>query len=146
MLKLFRDKAVSKGVAQRTTIALTLIILLGLMFPRGEAIELDYKVGAIWARKDLIAPFSFPIFRDEREYAEEVETAKRGVYPVFERDRVSTNDAIAALDTFFLRLEEAISWRRNDTPQGRGSATPASADSAVFPRLASQLKVPFSEL
>ena len=83
-----------KGILTRETlgkigIAVVLTVILALMFPRGESVDFEYKVGAVWARKDLIAPFSFPILRDDKEYARDVEAAKRKVFDVFERDTLA---------------------------------------------------------
>jgi len=137
--KYFRPEWFSQSAIIKALIAVALTGALALMFPRGESIDLDYKVGAVWARKDLIAPFSFPILRDEREYAHDVEEAKKKVYDVFESD-TSANES--ALDTFFARLEEALAARARlrAAPRRHGAA-----DSAKFASLASSLDIPFSD-
>ena len=57
----------------RVLIAACLVVVLALMFPRGEEIDVDYKIGAVWVQKDLIAPFSFALLRDEAEYKRDVD-------------------------------------------------------------------------
>jgi hypothetical protein len=52
------------------------------MFPRFESVETDYSVGMIWSKEDLIAPFSFPIYKSEQVYQREVAEAKSKVYPI----------------------------------------------------------------
>lgn len=102
-----RRRALSKDIAIKTALAVGLFVLLGLMFPRGEAIELDYKVGAVWAQEDLYSPFSFPITRDEKEYNNEIEVARANVYPVFVRDETVADKQLHSLGEFFVHLKEA---------------------------------------
>ena len=40
-------------------LAVVTVILIVLMFPKGESIESEVSVGAIWIHDDLIASFSF---------------------------------------------------------------------------------------
>ncbi|MBI5472444.1 MAG: HDIG domain-containing protein [Ignavibacteriae bacterium] len=125
----------TKEIAVKGAIALTLVVLLGLMFPRGEAIEFEYKVGGVWAQDDLYAPFSFPILRDQQEYLKEVDDAKKNVYPVFERIDSLMKVQQLELEKFFARLDEALRVRKDV------ARTAAAADSARFVQLASQLQV-----
>jgi hypothetical protein len=140
--KYVRAEWFSQSVLIKALIAVSLITALAFLFPRGESIDLDYKVGAVWARKDLIAPFSFPILRDEREYAHDVEEAKKKVYDVFERDSASTDSQPAVLDAFFARLQDALETRAQIH---RGGRRHSAADSARFSELASSLDIPFSD-
>ena len=140
--KYFRAEWFSQGVLVKALIAIALTGALALLFPRGESIDLDYKVGAVWARKDLIAPFSFPIFRDEREYAHDVEEAKKQVYDVFERDSAATDSQPVLLDAFFARLQEALEIRAQIR---RGVHRHSGVDSTKFSDLASSLDIPFSD-
>lgn len=140
--KYFRPEWFSQSVLVKALIAVSLIGVLALLFPRGESIDLDYKVGTVWARKDLIAPFSFPILRDEREYSHDVEEAKKNVYDVFERDSATSDSQPVVLDAFFTRLEEALEARAQIHREGRRHG---GADSARFSALASSLDIPFSD-
>lgn len=65
-------------------IGLVTAVLITAMFPRYETIEADYTVGMVWSKEDLIAPFSFPIYKSDAVYLQEVEEAKIKVLPVFE--------------------------------------------------------------
>jgi putative nucleotidyltransferase with HDIG domain len=134
-----------KTVASKIIIALLLSILLALLFPRGESIEFDYKVGAIWAQNDLIAPFSFPILRDERAYQQDVEEARKNVYDVFERDSAETDRDLSQLKTFFREVREALLLREAYVRDERISAPEASQDSAEFTTAARRLSIPLSE-
>jgi len=110
-----RGLHLARSDAAKLGIALGLTILLGLMFPRGEQIEVDARVGAIWAQRDLIAPFSFPINRDELEYAQDVAEARRSVYPVFERDSTASVEYHATIARAFFHLDSALSIPPSDT-------------------------------
>lgn len=80
-------------------IAASVITLVVLMFPRGEAIEYEYKAGSIWVEKDLIAPFSFPIYKEELQYEKEKREAASNVYPIFGRSGHSEEVQRESLET-----------------------------------------------
>ena len=113
LLQLIRRIPVSRDLLLKASIFLGLIALIAFLFPRGETLDLEYKVGQVWARKDLIAPFSFPIYRDERDYIADVNAAKAKVYPVFERRPGLVDEYLARLDYLFERIGEgAADWTR----------------------------------
>lgn len=131
-------------LAVRILLVAGLLVVLALMFPRGESLELDFKVGAIWAQKDLIAPFAFPIFRDEREYGRDVAEAKQKVLQVFERDTLVSKRQLQRLDEFFRRTADAIKVSRqyqHDVSRGDASA---KDDSVLFDKLSTSLDIPFT--
>ncbi len=143
--RLAQRVAASGDLIVKIAIGLTVAVVLGLLFPRGEAIELEYKVGAIWSQRDLIAPFSFPILRDEREYAADLDAAKKKMFLVFERDTAATAAQLARLQTFCDTLTEAVNdWNthRATLHRKRGNL---QADSARFAAAASKLDIPFTE-
>lgn len=74
-----------KGIKRKILIGLITIILIVIMFPKGESIEYEVTEGTIWINDDLIAPFSFPIIKDKTVYQNEVKVAEESVYPVFLR-------------------------------------------------------------
>jgi putative nucleotidyltransferase with HDIG domain len=129
----------------RIALGILLVVLLALMLPRAESLQLEYKVGAIWAQKDLIAPFSFPILREEKEYAKDVEEARKNVYEVFERDTQAVTLYAAKLDQFIDRLNEALALRAEMRKALRLRIPLASDDSARFGRVAAALDIPFTE-
>lgn len=70
----------------RIVIGFTTVLLIALMFPKGESLEAEVTEGMVWIKDDLIAPFSFPILKDEEIYKAEVRASVQSVYPVFFRD------------------------------------------------------------
>jgi putative nucleotidyltransferase with HDIG domain len=141
--KLLKKTTQSRDMLIKGVTGLLLVCVIALMLPRGESVELDYKVGAVWAQKDLIAPFSFPIFRDEKDYQRDTSEARNNVYGVFERDTAAADGRIRALDTFFLRLKEVLAARERARPRDAGSAS--AEDSARFNTLATALDIPFND-
>ena len=131
-------------LAARVLLVAGLLIALALMFPRGESLELEFKVGAIWAQKDLIAPIAFPIFRDEREYGRDVAEAKQKVLQVFERDTLVATRQLQRLDEFFRRTAEAVKVSRQYQHDVRRGDVAAIEDSMLFDRLSTSLDIPFT--
>jgi hypothetical protein len=142
---LARKIANSSEFFLKVLIAGVTVALLALMFPRGESLPLEYKIGAVWAQKDLIAPFSFPILREEREYARDVEEARRKTYQVFERDSLAQATDARRISEFFLRLAEALDLRAESRRSQRARALSAREDSLRFVQQAALLEIPFTE-
>ncbi len=135
-----RNLRFSRSTWARAVILLGLSFSLAALFPVGAPIEFDYDVGGVWAQKDLIAPFSFPIYRDEREYSRDVEEAKKRVYTVFERDPRVEEKQQQRIRALFNRLEEILTLQRT-VRHGSGS----SRDSLRLVTLISGLEIPFSD-
>jgi putative nucleotidyltransferase with HDIG domain len=129
----------SRELATKVALALALVVLVGLLFPRGEAIETEYKVGGLWPQNDLYAPFSFPILRDPQEYQRDVEAAQTRVYPVFERDAHLVEQQIEQVRNFFARLREAL------RAQERRRRSHDPSDSVQAALLLSQMDIKFLE-
>ncbi|HEX9007505.1 MAG TPA: HDIG domain-containing protein [Bacteroidota bacterium] len=143
-LSLLKRVFLAKNVLTKILIAASLTFLLALLFPRGEAIEADYKVGAIWSQKDLIAPFSFPILRDDKEYQADVDSARAATFDVYERDTLETESQLQHVNDFFRQLQDAAQLRET-LLRDRHRGARGAADSAAFQRAAASLSIPFSE-
>jgi len=50
-----------RGILLKLLLGFVTVIIIVIMFPKGESIEFEISEGAIWLYSDLIAPFSFPI-------------------------------------------------------------------------------------
>lgn len=72
-------------------IILITILLIVLMFPKGESIESETTIGSIWIQDDLIASTTFPILKDTEIYEREKQLAANAVIPIFYLD-----DSVAA--------------------------------------------------
>ncbi|HQI40638.1 MAG: hydrolase [Ignavibacteriales bacterium UTCHB2] len=82
------------GLKRKLIIGIVTVILIVMMFPKGESIEFEVSEGAIWTNDDLIAPFSFPIIKDKQEYLNEVAAAEKSVYPVFNNYAEKRSDSL----------------------------------------------------
>lgn len=130
----FRLKNFSPQMGVKALIASGTVLLLALMFPRSDALDLDYKAGGVWTRGDLFAPFAFPVNRDKREYDQEVEAAREKVYPVFIRDEAAADEQARRFDAFFRQLRDAVEAHRR-----LHAAERTSRDSAHFAQLTEKL-------
>ncbi len=93
-------------------IAFITVILITAMFPKYETIETDYMVGMVWSKEDLIAPFSFPVYKSESVYKREVEEAQSKVFPVFDVNLAKSNESnwLDSLNVQFTKLIKAVEY------------------------------------
>ncbi len=89
----------------RFTIAIVTVLLIVLMFPKGESIESEVNVGSIWIHDDLIASFTFPILKDPIVYKAEIKDAEASVFPVFINANKNGNDidSVNKYNSFLLK-------------------------------------------
>lgn len=92
------------GIKRKIIIGLITVILIVMMFPKGESIESEVTEGAIWTNDDLIAPFSFPIIKEKQTYQKEVLDAERSVYPVFNSFTSKNNDSLKAFAAYIISV------------------------------------------
>lgn len=90
------------GIKRKVIIALITVILIVMMFPKGESIESEVSEGAIWTNDDLIAPFSFPIIKEKQTYQKEVLDAEKSVYPVFNNLGSKGSDSLKAFADYII--------------------------------------------
>lgn len=97
-----------KSIRIKILLGFLTILAIAFMFPKGESIESEVAVGSIWIHDDLIAPFSFPVIKDEIVYREELHTAEQSVYPVYVNNRRSSGSIIDSLNSYNLFLIRII--------------------------------------
>lgn len=66
------------------------IVIISLFLPSYRTIDSDHEVGTIWSNEDLIATFTFPIYKDEELLELEKKEITSNVIPVF-IDTTSSN-------------------------------------------------------
>jgi len=86
-------------------IGLITLISISLLLPNYKSIDTDIEVGTIWSSEDLIAPFSFPIYRDENEYNNEKKEVINSVPPVFAYINKDAQEIRDSLNLFFANME-----------------------------------------
>ncbi len=103
----------------RFTIALITVLLIVLMFPKGESIESEVNVGSIWIHDDLIASFPFSILKDPAVYNAEIKEAEAGVFPVFVNANKNGNDidSVIKYNSFLLKAIDSsiVETNRQET-------------------------------
>jgi len=102
------------GIKRKIIIGLITVILIVMMFPKGESIESEVTEGAIWTNDDLIAPFSFPIIKEKQTYQKEVKDAERSVYPVFNSVTSKNNDSLKAFAAYIISVIDENLDRQSD--------------------------------
>jgi putative nucleotidyltransferase with HDIG domain len=69
----------------RVLIFLTMVVVITMLAPSQNQLTVNYDVGTIWTHEDVIAPFSFPIYKEESDYKREITQAAAHVNPVFNK-------------------------------------------------------------
>lgn len=102
-----RKTKLNKNLLLKVLIGLITVVLITLMFPKGESIESEVTEGSIWIHDDLIAPFSFPVYKDPDVYRAELIAAQERVHPVFiQNDNVVKEvlDSLKRYNTYLLNI------------------------------------------
>ena len=102
------------GIKRKIIIGLITVILIVMMFPKGESIESEVTEGAIWTNDDLIAPFSFPIIKDKLTYDNEVKEAEKSVFPVFDNIKVHSSDSLKSFAAYVVSVIDENINVKND--------------------------------
>jgi len=81
-------------------IVFTAVLLVMMMFPKGESIESDVTVGSIWIQNDLIASKTFEILKDSEIYKKEVSEAQSEVHQIFILRKDASANALDSLKNY----------------------------------------------
>jgi hypothetical protein len=87
------------SAAIRVLIFLAMVIIITLLAPSPNQLTINYDVGTIWTHEDVIAPFSFPIYKEASDYKQEISQAAANVNPVFDEIDVGMNRIDSAAST-----------------------------------------------
>jgi hypothetical protein len=85
LLRRLRETDFEKSIIAKVALFFGLVLVITLLAPSQNQLTVHYEVGTIWTHEDVIAPFSFPIYKDEAEYQREVKQAVSNVKPVFDK-------------------------------------------------------------
>ena len=87
-------------------IGVIIVILIVMMFPKGESIESEVTEGSIWIQDDLIAPFSFPVKKDPEVYKFEIKRAGENIDPVYLKndEALPVLDSLQKYNSYFLQI------------------------------------------
>ena len=76
----------------KITLIVVTIVIISLFLPSYRTIDSDHEVGTIWSNEDLIATFTFPIYKTDEILEQEKKDVTNNVIPVF-IDTVSSFNA-----------------------------------------------------
>ena len=101
----------------RILIVLVSIILVVIMFPKGESLEFQVSVGSIWIQDDLIASTTFEVLKDPDDYQKEIKQATDNVNPVFILDKLKESTQLDSIRKYNSFLKSFIDETLNDRNQ-----------------------------
>ncbi len=81
----FKKKTSRESAAIRVLIFAAFLAGVAALFPRNKISSLNYEIGASWLQPDLIAPFTFPVYKEPDMYEREKKLARESILPVFRR-------------------------------------------------------------
>lgn len=87
------------------------IVLIVMMFPRGESIESEVTVGSIWIQDDLIASTTFEILKNNDVFEKEKMIAAGQVQPIFLRDNSISSISIDSIKKYNQIIPKLISTK-----------------------------------
>lgn len=76
------------------------IVLIVMMFPKGESLESDVVVNSIWIQEDLIASQPFEILKDPVQFEREKAAAENSVSPIFILKDATIDDVKDSIDSY----------------------------------------------
>jgi cyclic-di-AMP phosphodiesterase PgpH len=98
-----------KNINIKILIAVATIVILSLLLPSYKNIDTNIEVGTIWSSEDLIAPFTFPIYKDEADLEAEKKEVQNNIVPVFLEVFSYSGKQKDTIDSYFRKLEYLLS-------------------------------------
>jgi hypothetical protein len=95
-------------------IILTTIVLIVMMFPRGESIESEVTVGSVWIQDDLIASTTFEILKSNDIFEKERLQAASRVQPIFLRDNSAASISIDSIKKYNSLIPRLVSAKQKN--------------------------------
>ncbi len=83
-----------------------------ILFKSPHVFEYKYEVGNVWLYDDVVAPFSFPIYKDEKQYQEEISRVYNEVYFIFDVDTQVYRNQLNEIQSFLTSLKSYLDLKR----------------------------------
>ncbi len=108
-----------------------------ILFPSPYALEYKYEVGSVWLYDDVVAPFSFPVYKDEKQYQDEIKSVYSKVYFIFDVDTQVYANQVKEFEEFVTNLKSYLDLKKSYQAKiNRGvSATSLKQDSVEIEKL-----------
>ena len=97
LLQRLRNIDREKSIALKIFLLFALVAVITLLAPSQNQLTFNYDVGTIWTHEDVIAPFSFPIYKNDAEYQKEIKQSAANVHSVYDRVEVENSRADSAV-------------------------------------------------
>ncbi|MCB2204316.1 HDIG domain-containing protein [bacterium] len=118
------------SLTMKIVLAVALVFTISMLFPSGLEHQYEYKEGNIWIQDDLIAPYSFSIYRDPLVVEKEQHEAAMGTPLSFDRYQNVDRTVLDTLQRMFRILERSAQQATAELPRsGRALRRNALADS-----------------
>ncbi len=101
-----KEVSLNQNIFVKSFIGLFTIIIISFLLPNYKSIDADIEVGTVWSNEDLIAPFTFPIYKDENEYEKEKREVVKDVPLVFVEVDKNILELKDSINLYFNTLEE----------------------------------------
>lgn len=98
----------SKSRRVKLLILIVSILLIVLMFPKGESLEYEVAVGSIWMKEDLIASQTFEILKESEVYNRDIAAAEKSINPIFVRNNLIVDQSVDSMRKFNIYLTQII--------------------------------------
>jgi len=92
------------------------IVLVVMMFPKGESIEFEVDINSIWLEDDLIASMPYEILKDPLIFEREKAAAANSVHQIFVKDDnipSMVNDSIKSYNEFIISIMDSDIFLKN---------------------------------
>lgn len=129
-------------------IALLTAIIITALFPKAQTIEADYAVGMIWGKEDLIATFSFPIYKSEDVYQHEVQDARSRISPVFninDAKRTGKINWLDSLSSFLNKVKKVLDYQNEVNKESSLPEEKRTTSGQSLASLKNELSLPLND-
>jgi len=126
VFKIFNSEKPEQNTYIKLAISAITIIVISLFLPSFKDADLDVEVGTIWSSEDLIAPFTFPVYKSDAELETEINEIKNNIIPVFtvtENNSATTSDSVKL---FFRDLYSEFRKYSEDRKNNREAEFPSA--------------------
>jgi len=102
-----------KDLALKVLMFLVIPVSVVVLFPSPYAFEYKYEVGSVWLYDDVVAPFSFPVYKDEKQYQDEVKSVYSKVYFIFDVDTQVYRNQVREFEDFITNLKSYLDLKKS---------------------------------
>ncbi|MFZ4591894.1 MAG: HD family phosphohydrolase [Ignavibacteria bacterium] len=99
----------------KVTLAVVTVLIISLFLPSYKSIDTNFEVGTIWSNEDLIATFTFPIYKNDDVLEKEKKEVINNVIPVFLEADIHNGEIRDSLKSYLSLLNEYL--RENAKPE-----------------------------